>query len=577
MASHDSGPAGGSAGEPLVVADRYRLHVPLGTGAMGTVWSAFDDFLHRWVAVKLVYLEHALPAETAERMRQRTLREARAVAGISHPNVITLHDVVTSGGEPCIVMELLPARNLAGLIADLGPLSVPQVATVADAVAAALEAAEAAGVTHRDVKPGNVLVCRDGRAKLTDFGIAAHATDAARDSGHLLLGSPAYMAPEVASGHGAGPEADLWGLGATVFAALSGHPPYDEADDAMATVRAVSHDPVPRLPDGPLSDIVTALMQKDPRLRPRPPEVRQALAAHRAAPGAQLFQESLFPHTGVGADGAPEGAGPPGAARGAGATPDSPQEEAAPEPAAPLATDPGPLPFRERDTASTGGPATSVALAVAAVLLFCLSALAGTAATRWTAGAEILPATALGGGAGDGSTGEYAYRYGSRTGNAGSTSGAGAAPFTVPVPQGWATFVSRHDFRELPASTRTEYVSGDGAAVITVERFPDYFVHYELDDYLDELHTEVHRGGIELGTREVVDPPEGTEASTAVCYRVPADGDHEAHVPRRTTTAHLARSGNEMWLVGVTVPTRDEDAGHRMLTERVAPGFTVLG
>nr|WP_281373718.1 serine/threonine protein kinase [Haloechinothrix aidingensis] len=563
------------------------MHVPLGTGAMGTVWSAFDDFLRRWVAVKLVYLEHALPAETAERMRQRTLREARAVAGISHPNVITLHDVVTSDGEPCIVMELLPARNLAGLIADLGPLSVPQVATVADAVAAALEAAEAAGVTHRDVKPGNVLVCRDGRAKLTDFGIAAHATDATRDSGHLLLGSPAYMAPEVASGHGAGPEADLWGLGATMFAALSGHPPYDEADDAMATVRAVAHDPVPRLPDGPLSDIVTALMRKDPGLRPGPPEVRQALAAHRAAPGAQLFPESLFPRTGVAPDGAPESAEPPGDVPGdarpaggahAGATPDFQQEAvAAPERAAPLAADPGPLPFGGRDTVRTGGPATSIALAVTAVLLFCLSASAGTAATRWAAGAEIVPATVLGGGADDGSTGEYAYRYGSRTGNAGSTSGAGAAPFTVPVPQGWTTFVSRHDFRELPASTRTEYVSGDGVAVITVERFPDYFDHYELDDYLDELDTEVHRGGIELGTREGVDPPEGTEAATAVRYRVPAGGDHEAHVPRRTTTAHLARSGTEMWLVGVTVPTRDEDAGHRILTERVAPGFTVLG
>ena len=145
----------------VVVAGRYRLRSVLGSGSMGTVWSAYDEFLHRPVAVKEVLLPPGVPASQADELRERTLREARAIAVLSHPNVIILHDVARENGEPFVVMELLPSRSLAHLLRDHGPLSVEQAAAVGNAVAAALEAAHAAGITHRDVKPGNVLVAAD--------------------------------------------------------------------------------------------------------------------------------------------------------------------------------------------------------------------------------------------------------------------------------------------------------------------------------------------------------------------------------------------------------------------------------
>jgi serine/threonine protein kinase len=167
---------------------------------MGTVWSAYDEFLHRPVAVKEVLLPPGVPASQADELRERTLREARAIAVLSHPNVIILHDVARENGEPFVVMELLPSRSLAHLLRDHGPLSVEQAAAVGNAVAAALEAAHAAGITHRDVKPGNVLVAADGRIKLTDFGIARNVSEATMTRTGMMLGSPAYIAPEVASG-----------------------------------------------------------------------------------------------------------------------------------------------------------------------------------------------------------------------------------------------------------------------------------------------------------------------------------------------------------------------------------------
>ncbi len=146
-------------------------------------------------------------------MRERMLREARALGGLSHPNVITVYDVVDVGGEPMVVLEMVPSRNLATLISEQGVLSTAQSAVVGFATAAALRAAHRAGITHRDVKPGNVLVAHDGQVKLTDFGIARNVADAPMTTAGLVLGSPAYIAPEVAAGQPVTPAADLWGLG----------------------------------------------------------------------------------------------------------------------------------------------------------------------------------------------------------------------------------------------------------------------------------------------------------------------------------------------------------------------------
>ncbi|MDT7579143.1 MAG: eukaryotic-like serine/threonine-protein kinase, partial [Pseudonocardiales bacterium] len=183
-----------------LIGGRYRLSAQLGSGAMGTVWSGYDEILRRRVAVKELKVPPGIPQREAFAMRERMLREARALGGLSHPNVITVYDVVDAGGEPMVVLEMVPSRNLATLISEQGVLTTGQAAVVGFATAAALRAAHRAGITHRDVKPGNVLVAHDGQVKLTDFGIARNVADAPMTTAGLVLGSPAYIAPEIAAG-----------------------------------------------------------------------------------------------------------------------------------------------------------------------------------------------------------------------------------------------------------------------------------------------------------------------------------------------------------------------------------------
>ena len=252
---------------PRIVAGRYRLDRRIGTGAMGTVWEAYDQVLHRRVAIKEVLFPAGIPAPEAEQIADRTLREARAIGALSNPNVVTLYDIITLASGPAIVMELLPATSLAHLLARGGPLTDGQAATVGLAVSAGLTAAHAAGITHRDVKPGNVLVADDGRIKLTDFGIARTADEQPLTVTGLLLGSPAYISPEVATGRPATPTADAWGLGAMLFACVEGRPPYDRGD-AIATLTAVVTDPVPSHPhSGRLGPVIDGLLTKDPARR----------------------------------------------------------------------------------------------------------------------------------------------------------------------------------------------------------------------------------------------------------------------------------------------------------------------
>jgi eukaryotic-like serine/threonine-protein kinase len=234
-----------STGE-RVVAGRYRLRRRLGQGAMGTVWEAYDEFLHRTVSVKEVLLPPGVPEEQAAELRERTLREARAIAALSHPNVITLHDVAREDGEPFVVTEYVLAHSLASLINVLGPLPEEKAAAITNAVAAGLAAAHQAGITHRDVKPGNVLIGVDGQVKLTDFGIARNVSEQTLTSTGIMLGSPAYISPEVAAGREVTPAADLWGLGATLFAMIEGRPPYDVDGAVLETVNQVVHGDVPR-------------------------------------------------------------------------------------------------------------------------------------------------------------------------------------------------------------------------------------------------------------------------------------------------------------------------------------------
>ncbi len=250
-----------------MVAGRYRLDRVLGKGSMGTVWAAYDETLQRRVAIKEIYIPHGTSGTEAAMLIERTLREARAIAALSHPNVITLYDILTLPGGPVIVMEVLASRSLGEVIKETGPLTVGQAATVGLAVAAGLDAAHHAGITHRDVKPGNVLIGADGRIKLTDFGIARSAAENPMTATGLLLGSPAYIAPEVASGVTAAPPADAWGLGALLYVCLEGRPPFDKGAP-VATLMSVVNDPVPPATRaGALRPVVEGLLRKDPASR----------------------------------------------------------------------------------------------------------------------------------------------------------------------------------------------------------------------------------------------------------------------------------------------------------------------
>jgi eukaryotic-like serine/threonine-protein kinase len=261
-----------------LVADRYALMAPLGRGGMGVVWRAQDAVLGREVAVKEVVFPPAMADQERGPAQARVMREARAAARLNHPGVVTLYDVVSDGGGTFIVMELVNAPTLADLVGAEGPLPVGRVAEIGAQVASALEAAHAAGIVHRDVKPGNVMVPVVGMAKLADFGIASLQGDPQLTSTGLVIGSPAYMAPEQAKGEASGPPADFWALGATMFYAVEGAPPFDRGT-SIATLAAVVNEPPGDLRRaGPLASLITALLAKDPGTRPSGPKVRAWLS-----------------------------------------------------------------------------------------------------------------------------------------------------------------------------------------------------------------------------------------------------------------------------------------------------------
>src|ERR1039458_3416528 len=258
---------GALLGSGHVLAGRYRLLSQLGSGGMGTVWLGQDVLLDRQVAVKEVSPPSEISEEERGILRERTMREARTAARLTHPNVVTIYDVVEDGGRPWIVMALISARSLRDIVQQDGPLRPQQAAKVALQVLAALTAAHALGIMHRDVKPGNVLIDADGRAVLADFGIARADDSPTLTSSGMLVGSPSYIAPERARGERGGPESDLWSLGATLYAVVEGRPPYDRPG-ALATLTAVvTEAPDPPSRAGPLWPVISGLLSRDPTQR----------------------------------------------------------------------------------------------------------------------------------------------------------------------------------------------------------------------------------------------------------------------------------------------------------------------
>ncbi len=261
----DNGTDGANA---RVVAGRYRLEGLLGRGGMGVVWRATDQLLGRGVAVKELPFDDTLTAADARRQRERTLREARALAQLSHPNIIVVHDVVEDGERPYIVLELIDGPSLAERMASDGPVDAAEAARIGVDLLGALRAAHAAGVLHRDLKPANVLL-ENGtdRVLLTDFGIAQMPGSTTLTESGSFVGSPEYTAPERMSGARTGPESDLWSLGALLCAALSGESPF-RRDSLSGVLHAVVADEIrPPAQAAPILPVVLGLLERDPDRR----------------------------------------------------------------------------------------------------------------------------------------------------------------------------------------------------------------------------------------------------------------------------------------------------------------------
>ncbi|MEU5880268.1 serine/threonine-protein kinase [Spirillospora sp. NPDC047279] len=250
----------------LVLATRYRLVSELGSGANGTVWRGHDELLDRAVAIKELRLPEDLSEDDRVVFYRRTLREARAPAQLRSPAIVEVYDVVIEQGRPWIVMELIEAPSLEQLVERSGPISPAQAAHIGKQLLSALSVAHKAGIVHRDLKPSNVLLDGD-RVVLTDFGLAYSSGSVSLTKTGHFMGSPAYVAPEVAAGEKATPQSDLWSLGATLYAAVEGRPPF-ERENVMATLSALANEGLATPQNaGALTSVITGLLEKTPTRR----------------------------------------------------------------------------------------------------------------------------------------------------------------------------------------------------------------------------------------------------------------------------------------------------------------------
>ncbi|WP_260613867.1 serine/threonine-protein kinase, partial [Streptomyces sp. WAC07061] len=329
-----------------LLAGRYRLAALLGQGGMGTVWRAHDEQLDREVALKELRLPEGLDAAGQQAWIARLDREARAAARPKHPGVITVHDrIADEDGRPWIVMELVRGRSLDDLVKEDGPLPPARVALIGRQVLDALRAVHATGVVHRDIKPANVLLEGD-RVVLTDFGIASVEGEPGLTRSGALMGTPVYMSPEQMRGLPATAESDLWSLGATLYTAVEGHPPFNGSGSWAVFVAVATEDPVPAVRAGELGPVLTGLLRKDPAQRLTAEEAYELLAGPAGGAGPSR----------------PAAAGS-GTLRLAEAVPPAAGPAAAPDPG------PGPGPGRTRAGARgryvLGGLAAAVAVLVA--------------------------------------------------------------------------------------------------------------------------------------------------------------------------------------------------------------------
>ncbi|NYI97985.1 serine/threonine protein kinase [Streptomonospora nanhaiensis] len=255
-------PAATAAGR--VLAGRYELRGEIARGGVGTVWLATDLVLDRQVAVKELRLPSDVSSAERESLLQRTTREARVAARLTHPGVVTVLDVVDEDDRPWIVMEYVEARTLAEIVQVAGPLPYQRVAEIGLQLIDALKVAHDEGIVHRDVKPENVMISESGRVVLTDFGLAAWTGESALTASGRIIGSPSYIPPERAKAGPVGPESDLWSLGATLYAAVEGHPPYDRKGYIRILKGAELEEPAIAQNAGPLAPVLAGLLHVQP-------------------------------------------------------------------------------------------------------------------------------------------------------------------------------------------------------------------------------------------------------------------------------------------------------------------------
>jgi len=555
-----TGMAGPTDAHTRSLAGRYRLSEALGSGAMGTVWAGFDEVLQRAVAVKELKVPRGVPQGEAAALRERMLREARALGGLSHPNVIMVFDVVDVDGNPFVVLELLPSRNLSAVITEVGRLNQEQAAAVGVSAAAALLAAHRSGITHRDVKPGNVLVADDGRIKLTDFGIARNTADAPMTTTGLVLGSPAYIAPEVAAGRPVTPAADLWGLGATLYAAVEGQPPYNVEGDAVKTVSAVVDGEVPRpSQQGPVCDVIAALMVKDPAGRMPLDEARRRLRPLLADPDDPLFRAGDAPS-------------PPArrlSLRNMIAPAGSVSQHTTPPSAAPLAAHPGPLPsaagavsMQTPAPPRSGTPApqaprppqarrpsvvASAGLVIAGAVVVLVGAAGGWAVTRALAGES-----------------PWSTSVSSVTADVALVAHTDALGFVAQVPTDWV------EYRQQDANdaVSVRFVSPDGRQQLQMDKI--------AGQAGQPAGTEAFTNGLTpaLGVEVSIDErpkavpgATGTNPPQELRYRT-SDG-----TASRVTLVRLVPRGNDLFVLRLSVPADAETGAVETLFERIAAGF----
>ncbi|MFJ9870026.1 protein kinase [Streptomyces sp. NPDC101165] len=354
-----------------VVDGRFELETRLGGGGMGMVWRATDLVLHRSVAVKEVRPPDPDLAEydpeAAGMLRERVLREARALARIDHPNVVTIHHVVDGGPGtyPWIVMELVTGGSLADRLAR-GTMSPQEAARIGREVLAALRAAHQVGIQHRDVKPANVLLRPDGRPVLTDFGIAAIREATSLTATGSVIGTPDYMAPERVSGKDGGPASDLWSLAMMLYTAVEGHHPLRRGTTLATLAAVLSEEIPPPVNAGPLQDVLTRVLVRDPAARPDAEQLDRMLtdvAREPESPTSYQLHPPSAPYV-PGPATAPTGFGPaPAMSGGPYAAPAAPTTFQGPQDARPASPTVLVRPDRGRRWKVVGLPVAGVALA----------------------------------------------------------------------------------------------------------------------------------------------------------------------------------------------------------------------